>query len=97
MGIFDAIKRIRLFGGDKTAVSEIGLSNKEVGPLSEYANTIAFNNSFDALLKQDAFIARSDYKHLISQYEDLSQFYMALLKSNMLGDYIFKHHWINCR
>ena len=92
MGIFDAIKRIRLFGGDKTAVSEIGLSNKEVGPLSEYAYTLAFNNSFDALLKQDAFIARSDYKHLISQYEGLSQFYMALLKSNMLGDYIFKHH-----
>ena len=52
---------------------------------------MTFNSSFEALLKQDKFIARSDYKHLISQYESLSQFYAALLKSNMLDDYIAKH------
>lgn len=92
MGIFDAIKRIVPIRGGKTTVLEIGLPIKEFETISEYVNTIAFNNSFDALLKQDAFIARNDYKHLISQYEGLSQFYTTLLKSNMLEDYITKHN-----
>ncbi len=91
MGIFDSIKRIGLFRNSKTAAFEIDSSNKEEEAQSEYASTIAFNKSFSTLLKQDKFIARSDYKHLISQYKSLSQFYAALLKSNMLEDYISKH------
>ncbi len=91
MGILDTIKRIGLFRSSKTTATETGLSNKGANAISEYASTIAFNKSFDSLLKQDKFIARSDYKHLVSQYESLSQFYAALLKSNMLEDYITKH------
>ncbi len=91
MGLLDAIKRVGLFRNSKTTAPETGSSNKEADAIPEYAGTIAFNNSFGALLKQDRFIARSDYKHLVSQYESLSQFYATLLKSNMLEDYISKH------
>ncbi len=91
MGIFDTIKK-GIIRGSKTAAPKTGLSDEEIESLSEYTNVIAFNKSFDMLLKQDKFIARNHYKHLISQYESLSQFYAVLLKSDMLEDYIFKHH-----
>ena len=89
MGIFDAIKNF--IKDSKTTDHETGASDEGIESLSEYTNTIAFNNSFDMLLKQDKFIARNDYKHLISQYESLSQFYAVLSKSKMLEDYIIKH------
>ncbi len=91
MGILDIIKNVGLFRNSKTAALETGSSNKEVETPDEYDSTIAFNKSFSALLRQDKFIARSDYKLLISQYESLSQFYAALLKSDMLEDYISKY------
>lgn len=92
MGIIDTIKSLFLSKDSRDTSFETTISNEGVDVPSEYAKSIAFNKSFDALLKQDVFIARNDYKHLVSQYEDLLQFYTALLKSNMLKDYISKHH-----
>lgn len=86
MGIIDTIRRLGFLKGNKIA-------HKECMTMpSEYANTIVFNNAFESLIKQDKFIARSDYKYLIPQYESLLQFYTTLLASNMLEDYISKHH-----
>lgn len=92
MRIIDTIKSFFALKDTSDTSSETAISDEGVDVSPEYAGTIAFNKSFDALLERDAFIARNDYKHLISQYEELSQFYSALLKSKMLEDYISKHH-----
>ena len=59
---------------------------------AEYARTIAFNKAFKDLLSQDKFIARSDYKHLVEEYRDLSQSYATLVQSNILNEYVAKHN-----
>ena len=53
---------------------------------------MSFNEAFDTLLSQDKFIARSDYKHLVEQYSDLSESYTTLARSNILNEYAAKHH-----
>ena len=58
----------------------------------EYSRTLSFNEKFNALLFQDKFIARSDYSDFIEQYSDLSQFYITLVQSNLLDDYVAKHN-----
>lgn len=58
----------------------------------EYVRTMSFNEAFKDLLSQDQFIARSNYKDLIEQYRDLSQFYATLVQSNILNEYAAKHN-----
>lgn len=58
----------------------------------EYVRTMSFNKAFKDLLSQDQFIARSDYKDLVEQYHDLSQFYATLVQSNILNEYAAKHN-----
>ena len=58
----------------------------------EYVRTMSFNKAFKDLLSQDQFIARSDYKDLVEQYRDLSQFYATLVQSNILNEYVAKHN-----
>lgn len=58
----------------------------------EYARTLSFNETFKTLLSQDKFIARSDYKGFVELYGDLSQFYMTLVQSNILNEYVAKHN-----
>ncbi len=59
---------------------------------AEYARTLSFNEAFSALLSQDKFIARSDYKELVDLYRDLPQFYATLSKSELLDHYISKNN-----
>lgn len=92
MRIIDTIKSLFSLRDIKDTSFETAVSSEDFDVPLEYANTVTFNNVFEALLKRDKFIARSDYKRLISQYESLSRFYVALLKSNMLENYISKHH-----
>ena len=66
-------------------------SNPENYPV-EYVRTMSFNEAFKDLLSQDQFIARSNYKDLIEQYRDLSQFYATLVQSNILNEYAAKHN-----
>lgn len=70
MGIANFIKNI---GRYKTTVSTAMPNIDSADYPAEYARTIAFNKAFKDLLSQDKFIARSDYKHLVEQYRDLSQ------------------------
>lgn len=54
----------------------------------EYISILDFNTSLDALLTQDKFIARSDYKPLIRKYEKSHLFFSTLEKSQTLEYYI---------
>lgn len=88
MGIVDFFKNIaRSKENNSTASKNYNSENYS----AEYAKTISFNNIFKDLLSQDRFIARSDYKSLVEQYRDLSQFYATLVRSNLLDEYVAKH------
>ena len=65
--------------------------NSENYPV-EYVRAMSFNKAFKDLLSQDRFIARSNYKDLVEQYRDLSQFYTTLVQSNILNEYAAKHN-----
>lgn len=83
-------------------VKNIGRSNKmnSIAPATpesvdcpvEYARTLSFNEAFKTILSQGRFIARSDYKELIEQYRNLSQFYTTLVQSNILNEYVAKYN-----
>ena len=57
----------------------------------EYCRVLSFNSRLDELLQQDRFIARSDYKDIVTEYEDLFRFFSTLSASSMLEDYISKY------
>ena len=89
MGIVNFVKNI---GRSKTPPSiDISIRDHDNYP-TEYIRTLTFNEAFNILLSQDKFIARSDYKHLVEQYRDLSQFYATLVQSNILNEYAAKHN-----
>ena len=89
MGIVDFVKYIRRSKGCyNTTTANTSLANYP----AEYAKTMSFKETFEALLSQDKFIARSDYKHFIEQYRDLAQFYATLIQSNLLNEYVAKHN-----
>ena len=97
MGIVNFVKNI---GRSKTPPSiDISIRDHDNYP-TEYIRTLTFNEAFNILLSQDKFIARSDYKHLVEQYRDLSQSYAILAQSNILNEYVAKHNLdikaINC-
>lgn len=82
MGLADSLKYS--IGGSQ------GSTNMTNIPV-EYAKTISFNKAFRALLSQDKFIARSDYKELVDSYGDVSQVYKTLAEAGMLDDYVAKY------
>lgn len=92
MGIADFVKK--LFGNKNVnstlTQTPVVTANSSRYP-SEYQAVISFNLVIDSLLQQDKYIARSDYRDIIQQYKDLPEFYGALNKSGLLGDYISKH------
>ena len=53
----------------------------------EYHRILTFNNSLDALLSEDRYIARSDYMQLVNNYSALPPFIETLEKSQMLKTY----------
>lgn len=58
----------------------------------EYKRVIAFNSAVNALLSNDMYIARSDYKDIVTDYEDLPEFYEALMRSGLFHEYICKYN-----
>ena len=86
MGLLKILKKI-IIPEDKTH----SLPDNECETPAEYSQVLAFNSSFKELLSNDKFIARSDYKHLIKEYEHLSNFFKILESSDLLTDYIKKH------
>ena len=89
MGIVNFVKNI---GRSKTPTSTAKPNIDSANYPAEYIRTLSFNEAFDTLLSQDKFIARSDYKHLVEQYSDLSESYTTLAQSNILNEYVAKHH-----
>ena len=81
MGIVNFVKNI---GRSKTPTSTAKPNIDSANYPAEYIRTLSFNEAFDTLLSQDKFIARSDYKHLVEQYSDLSESYTTLAQSSML-------------
>ena len=92
MGIADFVKKLL---GNKNVNSTLAQTPIVPANLSGYPNeyqaVISFNLEIDSLLQLDKYIARSDYRDIIQQYKDLPEFYGALDKSGLLGDYISKH------
>ena len=89
MGIVNFVKNI---GRSKTPASTTTPNIDSANYPTEYIRTLSFNKAFKDLLSQDQFIARSNYKDLIEQYRDLSQFYATLVQSNILNEYAAKHN-----
>ena len=54
----------------------------------EYRQILKFNSILESLLKEDRFIARSDYKQLVDTYAALPDFIETLKKSKMLKTYV---------
>lgn len=81
MGIFDIFKWRK---------ENIGNSNITQKP-TQYLQILQFNAEFAVLLGRDSFIARSDYKHLISAYQEVYKFFCSIINAHLLGDYIAKN------
>lgn len=86
MGIFDCLKK--WFGDQKEKAVVVQISEET---RQKYERILSFNKSFRTLLKQDCYIARSDYKHLIAEFEDLFNFYNTLISSGLLQNYIHEN------
>ena len=82
MGIFDIFKRHKAGIEDKASTSK---------KPKQYCKALQFNNEFAELLERDAFIARSDYKHLINQYKDIYQFFISVIDAHILEEYVSKN------
>ena len=82
MGIFDIFKRRK-----HTAVDR-GVLHKPI----QYLNVVQFNSELNDLLCKDSFLARSDYKNLISKYKEEYNFFSSVIDGNILEDYIAKNN-----
>ena len=66
MGIFDFFKKNKAIKSLNNSITV----DKNI--LDLYSDILSFNQQIDKLLKEDCFIARSDYKDLIDKYKDSS-------------------------
>lgn len=73
MGIFDIFKWRK---------ENIGNSNITQKP-TQYLQILQFNAEFAVLLGRDSFIARSDYKHLISAYQEVYKFFCSIINAHL--------------
>lgn len=71
MGLFDIFKR----------------RGKNKNSPEEYKSALNFNEEFETLLSADKYIARSDYKHLIEQYNTTYTFFESMQRSKLLSVY----------
>lgn len=84
--IFNIFKRIGKSNSRKVTVPD-SVSN---GPI-QYSEVIQFNKDFANLLERDVYIARSDYKHFISTYQDIYQFFTSVIEAHILDEYVEKN------
>ncbi|MBR3932071.1 MAG: hypothetical protein IKJ46_05800, partial [Tidjanibacter sp.] len=55
---------------------------------AQYQRALQFNAEFAELLGGDSFIARSDYKHFISEYQEEYKLFCSINEANILKDYV---------
>lgn len=86
MGLLSFLKRIIHTGKN-------GAPNRQTSQElpEKYLSTLKFNQEFRQILSEDRFIARSDYRAFITEYQELADFYRVLTDSGMLKDFIKQH------
>ena len=85
MGIFDIFKRRKMEVDAKQAQAP------SISAPVQYLKAVQFNEEFAKLLRQDKFIARSDYKHFIGTYKDIYQFFASVADAHILEEYASKN------
>lgn len=80
MGIFDFFKK------NKTIKSPNDSVTVDKNILDLYSDILSFNQQIDKLLKDDCFIARSDYKSLIDKCKDSYESLLLIYKNNIIRD-----------
>ena len=83
MGILDIFRRKRV-GADKKV-------SADKAP-AQYRRVLQFNEEFAKLLATDMYIARSNYKHFTSEYEDIYMFFMSVVEAHILDEYVGKNN-----
>ena len=86
MGLFDFFKKKKITQNEENLISSNRITHKL------YSGIFVFNNKIEELLKQDSFIARSDYKNLIVEYKDLYESILNFYNNNLISDFsIFRN------
>ena len=85
MGLFDIFRRRK-----EATNGNIKPQQHTVQQPAQYQRALQFNVEFAELLGGDSFIARSDYKHFISEYQEEYKFFCSIVEANILGDYVSK-------
>ena len=87
MGILDLFRKRK-----KEADSNIKPQKHTAQQPTQYHRVLQFNAEFAELLGGDSFIARSDYKHFISAYQEEYKFFCSIIEANILEDYVGKNN-----
>lgn len=85
MGVFDFFKK-----RNTAKQSDITLSTEQNNS-NRYSDILLFNKKIDELLNQDCFIARSDYKNLITEYRNLYNSLSNIYSNNLIADFSKQH------
>ena len=85
MGLFDFFKKKKITQNEENLISSNRITHKL------YSDILVFNNKIDELLKKDCFIARSDYKNLITEYEELYNSLLPIYNNGLLNDFSKKY------
>lgn len=86
MGLFDFFKKKKNSQNEEKLISSNRITHKL------YSGIFVFNHRIDELLKQDSFIARSDYKNLIIEYKDLYNSLLPIYNNNLISDFSKKYN-----
>lgn len=86
MGLFDFFKKKKITQNEENLISSNRITHKL------YSGIFVFNNKIEELLKQDFFIARSDYKDLITEYKDLYDSILNFYNNNLISDFSKKYN-----
>lgn len=85
MGLFDFFKKKKITQNEENLISSNRITHKL------YSGIFVFNNKIEELLKQDSFIARSNYKNLITEYEELYNSLLPIYNNGLLNDFSKKY------
>ncbi|MBR3892269.1 MAG: hypothetical protein IKJ20_02255, partial [Alistipes sp.] len=87
MGLFDIFRRRK-----EVTNGDIKPQQQTAQQPIQYQRALQFNAEFAELLGGDSFIARSDYKHFISEYQEEYKLFCSINEANILKDYVCKNN-----
>lgn len=74
----------RIFGEKPTRTNKTSGNHTMT---AEFQGLLDFGRALQSLLKEDRYIARSDYKPIVDAYADIKSFFLNLQASNLLSLY----------